>query len=221
VPLFALGKIGKFLDDASPAITALATLAIAAFTFTLARFTNQQARLTKEIADAALLSAKAAIGVELPRVLIREMEFMNPSDAASLQAQLQFARGVVVVKNYGRTPAFLRQRSIDAAIAQVLPKTPNYRSAHDLDAGTVIEGGATYTLPVASAGILNNEEIADLISGKIRFWVWGHIHYRDFMDDSHGIRFCGQLYIPPDNPLSTGGGPRFIQGGPNGYEANW
>jgi hypothetical protein len=68
--LFTSGIIsrcaGEFLDRNNGAITAAATVVIAIFTTVLGLFTISLAKSTRIAADAANLSAKAAIAIDLP-----------------------------------------------------------------------------------------------------------------------------------------------------------
>jgi hypothetical protein len=141
--------IGAYVTDKNAVITALGTLVIAVFTTVLGIFTMSLAKSTRSAADAALLAAQASIGVELPHVFIDNLEFQH-AGVGNLAANLQFPRVAISVKNYGRTPAFLGLQGVEMLVAPTLPETPDYsNNAYDLPSGTVIEGGATYDLPVA------------------------------------------------------------------------
>jgi hypothetical protein len=147
-------------------------------------------------AEAAQLSAKAAVSVEIPHVYIDNLEFQE-SGVGNLAAQLQFPHVAISVKNYGRTPAFLGQLAAEMLIAPMLPDAPDYsNTARDLPTGTVIEGSTSYDLPTARLfNAVPIETIKDIIAERTYVWIYGYIFYRDFLRNPHCLRFCAQLIV--------------------------
>jgi hypothetical protein len=170
-------------------------------------------------ADAATQAARAAIGVELPKVFIENLEFQE-SSSGTLFENLQFVRVAISVKNYGRTPAFLRQQSAEMLIAGWPPEKPEYPNAHDLESGRIIEGGKTYDLPVARLRneVPDDETINAIIEGKTNVWVYGYLFYRDFLNEPHRLGFCAQLVI---HSSRGSGGHHLIECGPPKYTESY
>jgi hypothetical protein len=90
-----------------------------------------------------------------------------------------------------------------------LPQDPVYPNAHDLESGTVIEGGRTYDLPVPHfREALSEGTIQSILDGKTYIWVYGYVFYGDFLNNPHMLRFCAHWLLTP---------PRFIEDGPPQY----
>ena len=169
--------------------------------------TEAQLAVTKQI-------AQAAIGVELPRLLVSAIVLHRPG-VADLAASLQFARVEVSIKNYGRTPAFIRQESIEIADEPFLPETPIYPSAVDKEPDCVIESGDSYQMKVIYREGISHQNISKLLEGRIFLWVYGYIAYWDFLSERHQTGFCARLHIH-QGPLK-GEPPRWFQDGPDKY----
>lgn len=179
---------------------------------------EEQIKISRQSSDAAKLAAEAAIGVEIARVLIGNMEFQWAS-VANLMGNLQFPKVEISVKNYGRTPAFVSNQASEMLVAPVLPEIPEYPNAHDL-IGCVIEGKDTYALPVARLRkAIPIETINDITNGKTFIWIYGHLFYRDFLHDPHWLKFCAQLYVYYGEGRS--GPVRVIEGGPAQYTESY
>ena len=194
-----LSKVGNAILDAA-FWTAVATIAIAW------EAAKDQITVAKEAADAAKLSAQAAIGVELPRLLVNKIEFQNREIA-----DLPGARTVIVtVTNYRRTPAFVFRETAEMRIIPILPPGPDYRNQVDLEPEHVIESGATYNITARLHDFTSILAYQRLLDRKEKMWIYGRIGYRDFLDERHSKGFCAKLYFPIG--LADGMPPRFIQG---------
>jgi hypothetical protein len=202
----------KLSDWALVAFTGLLVL----FTYRLWQSTDKLWAAGEKQIHIALRTAQAAVGVEIPRLFVSDLQFQQP-EVGNLGAHLQFPRISISVKNFGRTPAFLGQQSSELLVAPFLPEIPVYPNAHDLEPGRIIEGGASYDLPVArSRAMLSRETIEGILVGTTFVWVYGYVFYRDFLHDPHWLRFCGQLHI------SVGNGPvRVIEEGPDKYTESY
>jgi hypothetical protein len=112
IALIAFWKIGEFLEKASDAITALASVAIALFTWTLYRTTNKlweagerQIGVAKDAADAAKRSATVA------EETINKLErpYVLPADISRITFAIykaaRIGRVSFKIGNYGKTPA--------------------------------------------------------------------------------------------------------------------
>jgi hypothetical protein len=182
-------------------------------------------KIARIAANAADLSAKAAIGVELPRFVLRKI-VMPTLDAIPRQA-LQSASLYITFANHGRTAAVILAECFEWRVAKSLPDEPSYNTANTnpVDLGTVVEGAGTeYEMRWARDGLcsigrpIEVEEENGVISGDEILWIYGFIAYRDFLQKRHMQGFCAYLEIlrsleDPDTLLRL----RFVEGGPPAY----
>jgi len=113
---------------------------------------------------------------------------------------LQYPRFDVVVKNYGRTPAFLLGEAICVAENIDLSGEPNYsEGAVELAPSSVIEAQGVHAVdgPIQYYSF-NAKEVADLIDTSRFLYVYGYIFYRDFLREKHMMKFIYELYIRSD-----------------------
>jgi hypothetical protein len=152
----------------------------------------------KRAADAAALSAKAAIGVELPVLRVLNVSFRNSQDE-TLVEMLQYPRFDVLVKNFGRTPAFLTQEAVCIAVGK-LGDAPDYSSGFvDLPPSRLIEAGDPYILKDAPQHeAFGPDEITAILGRKHALYVYGLVGYTDFLRAPHISRFFFELIIRPD-----------------------
>lgn len=195
---FICVKIFNALNDYGAVITALATIAIALFTYTLWASSEKMWRATEKSAAAAEQAAQAAIGVELPRLFATKIEFAHIKDS--------FVKIAITITNYGRTPAFVTHESAEFLKGQ-LPRDPKYLNTLTVEHGTVIEGGDSRTLIACGRDHHSVLDRATVITPTILVWVYGRIWYRDFLNNPHELGFCSRLHVP--NALA--GDPKFIQ----------
>ena len=138
---FVLIQIREALHSIEGVMTALATVAIAWFTWTLRQSTEKMWLETKKAADAADLSAKAVTIVEFPIIrtawigpnllAVEEMPVhgddyhgilnQGPPTKFSVIADIEY-------RNYGRSPAFPIEMLIRYFVGNKLPENPTYRS---------------------------------------------------------------------------------------------
>ena len=119
---FVLIGMAKFLNDYGVALTAVATAAIALFTWTLWQSSEKMWSVTKVSADAAVEAADAAIAVERARFFI-VIEYHNLTEVIS-NAE---SRGVLAAgenfsiryrfQNYGKTPGIIKALTVNSMIA--------------------------------------------------------------------------------------------------------
>jgi hypothetical protein len=207
---FLWGIIG-FLQSYNGAVTAVATVFIAAFTVVLAFVTNRQAKLTKIIAGAAKRSADAAVGVELPKLLVRKFDLASGHFSTYDSVE-------ITVINYGRTPAYIYWESAEYRVGPTLPPEPDYRNGVDREPGTIIEGGDIYKLTARGTDGTSVFLRAPFDGGEQTLWIYGIIYYRDFLGEKNVFQCCARLYAvrgEREVPIL-----RFIQDGPDAYTTN-
>jgi hypothetical protein len=142
-----------------------------------------------------MLSAKAAVMAETPKLVLLRVAFQNQNSA--LDARLQWPTIVNTFHNYGRTPAFLHKASMDVFIGPSLPAEPVYRNTLSLSPDDVVPAANPYVGDAARAeGHLSQEDIGAIANGHKFLWTYGYIAYFDFLGEPHVARFC-RRFIPP------------------------
>jgi hypothetical protein len=146
----SLAALPKFVDDHNGGLVALATIAIAWFTFTLKRSSVKMWRVTND----------AITRLERPQIGAYNMTFKNISrDVSSVN---------VYAINYGRVPGVVTQVGIKFFDAEILPaRTP---------AGATI---STINIPVIPLGITSktdeaaaNVDTFEFDAVKKAVWIW-------------------------------------------------
>lgn len=176
----SLWNIVSFLQTYSGAVTAVATVFIATFTVVLACVTNRQAKLTKSIADAALLSTEAAQAT---------VNSMNMTAETQLRAYVLVSAGKVsnfvagqipeveiVIRNTGQTPAY-------KAVSWIGVNADYYPSKKVLSppdspipmAEAAIPAGGDHHFFVPLNRAIRECEIADIQRGAAAIFAWGEI----------------------------------------------
>lgn len=164
---------------------------------------------TKKSADAAALNAKTLIGLESPHLRLYHLDF-GDMGVAHIAAKLQYPKIKISIKNYGRTPAFLTEKSVDFIFKEKLPDVPPYQQTVLLSPATVIQHDEIYDLierpldndfwtrfDINSSSTISDWQslMNDLLRERKQFWVYGYVAYKDFSDKSHRISFCKQFAL--------------------------
>ena len=176
----------QFLDQHGASVTAIGTVAIAAFTIVLALVTNRQARLTKK---AFITTAQAFIF----------LEDFDPRFATQRSVgRLTALRDFVVKprwKNSGETPT--KDLLIDVnweIIHGDIPDGFNYPyTANPLR--TLIGPKANeWSDPIR----VPDEKINAALNDQGRFYIWGRATYRDIFEQKHCTQFCYRVHFDHD-----------------------
>jgi hypothetical protein len=167
---------------------------------------------TQTAADAAEISAKAAMGVAVPVLMLDEFSFM-PSAGQSLKDDLRWPRMRITVKNFGQSPAFLRSFAVEFTCSEH-PSALTYPHVLYFDHGTAVEAGKSF--PLEGAGVeswegFQEEDATAIAAGKKTLFIYGCVWYGDVFGPAvHELRFCkwgaefgkahGVLWMECDNP---------------------
>jgi hypothetical protein len=145
---------------------------------------------TEKAANAAELSAKAAIGVELPKLFLTRLNFANDTRTLFDMIQAPYIR--IGMKNYGRTPAFVTSNCIAIYRGKDLPEEPLYWQIANVSAGdSVVESDKDYEVrDIRHRDPVSNETVFAIQQGELSFWVYGFVRYKDFLGESHEAKFC-------------------------------
>jgi hypothetical protein len=224
IALVFLWQIGELLNYYGVAITALATIAIAAFTLTLWRSSRSQlVQLTR--------SVDAAVAVDLPFIFIGTIEILTPSyipivgpstydSVVTKCVPPDDSQLSVTFRNYGRTPARAEKLSITWKITQELPLDgPQYPSSSLLTSADIVasNGGILTGEAFRRTLKLSDDEKSTMLVGDAVLWVYGMLQYRDFLNGTHTCRFCARRVSL--NPIedSVEAIYEFVEGGPENY----
>jgi hypothetical protein len=200
VPFVLAWSIGKALNWLAPLLGAFATIAIAYYTFSLKRATNNLWHASSEQANTALIAAQAAkksadvsesalnpfVTVEIDEAHI--CAILDRADGAKIPVVVSNAYINFRFQNYGRTPAIVKAIKVESIIS----KTPPSRDAEiliDIGANRVarfeIPFGKTH-LPIMAS----NEERMALPRQDTFVWFFGMIEFDDMFGAEYISKFC-------------------------------
>jgi hypothetical protein len=174
----------------------LATVSLAQIGFLLRA--DKTARIT---AEAANLNAIAAIGSELPLVVVNQLG-LTEIESAPPQAGLRLDEAAPMVsrltldfKNNGRTPAEAITQCVEWIVADKLPEIPDYRHFFPYSPSTFFPpDGQAPPVSLRNVNIkLTPGEIAAIAERRASLWVYGLVAFRDIVvGDRHEVRYCAK-----------------------------
>jgi hypothetical protein len=195
VPSVIARCTGEFVDKNNGAITAISTVVIAIFTTVLGLFTVSLAKSTRLAADAADLSAKAVIALELPliRAHAQTPSYGGITPPGATKPRPTASVNQVFFINRGRTRAFPIEIQIGSTFGQELPKRPVYKYTKPSKLNAILEPEADEPAEV----LLHEFEFEAppdtynlLREKKTSWWFYCKIIYLDFMQTRHEAGFC-------------------------------
>lgn len=128
-------------------------------------------KTARQTANAAMLSAEAAIGVELPKLFVKKIELI--CDQWGWENGYRSVE--ITVTNYGRTPAFIFWESAEYRNCRQLPIEPDYGiNGVDREPGTVIHNGGEYKMIARGLDLTSLFVLAPFESGEQTLWVYGN-----------------------------------------------
>lgn len=169
---------------------------------------------TRKSADAASRNASALMNAERAWLLLEKIEdkvFGSPSFFS------------FIVKNYGRTPAFVvkivphfgRYRNLDS-----LPDDPETISPNMIlgipEGGLAVGPGDALNeiaITLVEPSTLTDSERAEVLRGSLFLYACVFIRYRDIYDREF-VSCFGSVYTPPGSPGAFEG---FVRRGPTRY----
>lgn len=152
-------------------------------------------------ADAAEISAKAAMGTAIPTLMLSQFEFI-PREHLSWEQRLQCPSLVIAVKNYGNSPAILKSYAVQFTCEDP-PSIPDYPPELYFEVGTTVERGVPIPLEgkdgVTPWGTFSLEDARAILRGEKYLSVYGYVRYGDvFGPTTHEMRFCKMCGGFPD-----------------------
>jgi hypothetical protein len=175
--------LGIFVRDNNPAITAIATLAIAGFTLTLWLSTRDLWRAGERQRAASEITTKrelrAYVGIEHPEIALQGGSFVAFVDYI----------------NAGKTPAHDVEVRMCAEVYDfsTIPTWVEPNNPKDEGKGGVLLPSISWRRNASVKGLIDSyAAVVENLSGakpKQRIWVWGTISYRDIFDERNDVRF--------------------------------
>jgi hypothetical protein len=161
-------------------------------------------KATEKAANAAALSANAAMGVARGSLILTHLDFADMG-TASFDAKLQCPKIAVQFVNYGQTFAIPKIQCLEIVCTDVLPKDAAYDNIVRLPfTGLALDKNAGYELAHTKRHMFSLDEIEAINAGKKFLWVYGFIFYEDFLGKHHERRFCQRLYITESGYVFAG-----------------
>jgi hypothetical protein len=219
VPFVSI-KVAQILDKAGGIITALATIAIALFTFTLKRATDklwdagerqlelltttnaaqsrdmrESIRVGKTAADAAALSARAAVALELPVIRVEPGRFVWGKSSEGDQPETEyFDIQWFDLANLGRTNAYPIEIRWGWFVGDKLPDTPIYVFRKPFDIDAILKPEVSGEIQVRSEMLLTPGDAWKILRNNTKLWLYCSLTYDYFMQTRHDAGFCWLRY---------------------------
>ena len=157
----------------------------------------------EKAADAATLSAKAAIGMELPVIRVERFPGLinvpeRPSPDKPFRPGLytsnvpqQFSvLSSLEFRNVGRTPAFPIKLMMGWKVGSELPAEPDYFNSVNSSSAAIIKPDREFDAAARIVVELSPDDRDMLLKGTAFIWLYASLHYRDFLNNPHEARFC-------------------------------
>jgi hypothetical protein len=194
---YILIQIREGLHSIENIITALATVAIAWFTWTLWQSNEKMWEVTKIAADAADLNAKAAVAIELPIIHAEPDQFSWGRRHGGGPIIDSFGIARLVFSNLGRTKAFPLEVYFGFTVGDQLPETPIYAFSKAFSVDTILEADPlSKDLREFEFDVMPNL-FDGLRTSSTRLWFYCNLVYLDFMQRRHEAGFCWERWQTP------------------------
>ncbi|MEO6816013.1 MAG: hypothetical protein ABI177_04875 [Edaphobacter sp.] len=161
---------------------------------------ERQTVATEVAAKAAEKSAKTAMGVSIPTLVLDRFN-VGPRGFGDVKATLQSPKISIVIRNYGQSPAFLTSYSV-VVTCESLPINPE-ENIINLYAGAVVESGKPFHMDDALglSYYMRPEDLESVVQGTKDLTVYGYLEYGDiFKSPLRRMKFCKRMMRFGDNP---------------------
>jgi hypothetical protein len=193
LPIYVLVKGGLFLNFYGALIAGLATIAIAAFTYTLKQSTDQLAQTHRATAEAQERDTK---------IIQRAYLAVEPDGIRPMRSDIGKLLGYVTIKNVGHLPA----RNVSAFVSIKYANGDHYNdfSLGVADGSYVVAPGIFLRQGSSS---FDKSVINKLSKDKLFFYVWGAVYYNDGFVYGRHTRFCQryrwEIFGEPEGRLTA------------------
>lgn len=202
----------------STALTAAATIVLALFTWRLYDATNRlwkanlaQIQIAERSAEAAMLSARASIGLNHPIIRIKPDNVILSHrlvDGSDLQS---YTVAGLTFSNLGRNKAFPVEVSYGMTCGESLPPVPSYTNTDPFRIDLIFNDDAQITPRKSIQDCRVEIRAGDpdlIVRGELNLWLYCQLTYDDFMDARHTAGFCwkwtntgiGMAWRPDNTP---------------------
>src|SRR6266481_7771960 len=142
-------------------------------------------------AEAAKRSADAAVRVNQPFLGLKRSFLMAKGQNVAVGMPLppEF-EPIFMFTNWGNSPAEITHGCIEWSIVEKLPPTPKYMNTVPYAPGIALIHRADIQLDVPCKITLTPSQIIAVDTSQEKLWVFGFIRFKDFLGESHDVRFC-------------------------------
>lgn len=160
----------------------------------------------KKAAEAADLSARAAIGVESPIIQFDRPDLYYLAvpfpETGPIGGPVQAGTpsrysgvGWIVMRNGGRTAAYPSSLHVGWTVTDDLPEIPIYKNIHEFQRGSIIrednvKSDPYFQLQIRLTITLTDEQIAALAKETASLWLYCRLHYTNFLDEHYDAKAC-------------------------------
>lgn len=171
------------------------------------RETRRSIAVAERAADAAMLNARAAIGIELPFLRIDPAKFGNGATRGN-DGSLRYCFYVaeIIVSNSGRTKAIPITIEFGWTFGAELPPEPEYRWDSPFKVDAVIEPAPAEPVAFWLHGLemeVPANALEQLTKGDAKFWFYARLTYLDFMGARRMTCMCWRRAESPYGPGQT------------------
>jgi hypothetical protein len=203
--IVGLHDAGGFVKGFHDEITAVSTVVIAIFTIVLGVFTVSLSGSTRIAAEAAKDSADALTQSERAQLFViiqnqsieglivpirRSIQTNECRDENEIVRQNRETTVQCVFKNYGKTPAIVKEINLRLAYHESLPTEPVYIPRDTVLSEFMIAGGdETDTQQCELEGTLTTAQAYRVVRAQNYIWFYGRVVYDDIFGREHQHRF--------------------------------
>lgn len=174
-------------------VLGIGMIGLAWFGFMQFRVMKASMAAAQTAANAAMLSARAAIDIELPIFRISPDSVISAELRDGDKISVSYTVSRVILDNLGRTEAFPIEIKYGMTCGENLPSEPHYSGVDDFSPSTIIEPDPSVTpqkrLSDCSVVIQpgDSERVSD---GTRGLWFYCSLLYDDFMGARRETAFC-------------------------------
>lgn len=192
-------------------VSAVGTAVAALATIPLWIVSWRAATAARRSADAADISARAAMWIELPLLVGSVGDMLHVAEPVPEEGpyggqvidDIPDRYGAItdlVLRNHGRSAARVELVRAGHAICAALPAEPAFSRTYACDQNMVIPPGERERIDLSYSIEVTPEQRAALVEKTITIWLYAEVTYLDFLDT---VRRCGLAWsystLPGDN----------------------
>ena len=192
------GALGTFIHDYKDEITAASTFIIGIFTITLWLTSRKQWQEMKRGTEASAQSERAVmysiIDKNTIEVVMRGSIMFDNSPSMGDGSVPKCIIGYRF-KNYGKTPAIVKEISASVVCAPTLPDNPNYVPVDIiLRSQAISPGNDTDEFQCTSIEHFKKRETDAVLRGQNSIWFYGRVVYDDIFGNEHEHRWLWRYH---------------------------